>query len=105
MIVSRIKAFDAVSESNECVAERLSIDVDAVVTSLRELPTLEEDDEGALETLAEKLRSRRPLPTPEPDVPPEDTATDGREETEEETTREELPPQVEREHTEPPSST
>lgn len=105
MIVSRIKAFDAVIENNKCVAERLSIDVDAVVTSLRELPTLEEDDEGALETLAEKLRSRRPPPTPEPDVPPEDTATDGREETEEETTREELPPQVEREHTETPSST
>lgn len=96
MIASRIKAFDAVAESNERVAERLSVDVDAVVSSLRELPTLEEEEDDALGTLAEKLRARRPPPTLEPDVPPEDTATDA---------REELPPQEEREHTEPPSST
>jgi len=96
MIASRIKAFDACAESNERVAERLSVDVDAVMSSLRELPTLEEDedDADALETLAEKLRARRPPPTLEPDVPPEDTATNTREE-----------PQEEHEHTEPRSST
>ena len=66
MIVSRIKAFDAVIETTNASPSDSVIDVDAVVTSLRELPTLEEDDEGALETLAEKLRSRRPPPTPEP---------------------------------------